>query len=148
MSEGDSSDSQGADHTDPKVKQFTGSNYYKETFEQRCAKWQTVCTPKEVPFDVATPQSTKMSVQVLEACSPISVTIQLIDDEAKVVNTFKIFKQRPGGQRHFFDTTALSPSKVYKVLMTAEGGTECQDGFLPRGVGDVYIEQPVAICPY
>lgn len=149
MSEEVASDSKSKDpdHSNPSIKHITGTNFYKESFEQRCAKWQNVCTPKEVLFDVATGQTARMSLQLLEACSPIALTIQLVDDKEKVINSFKISTERPRGQRHFFSTSTLSPFRIYKVIMIAEGGTECQDGYLPRWAGEVFIEQPVALCP-
>jgi hypothetical protein len=73
------------DHSSPKIKHVTGTIPYNESFEQRCARGQNVCNPKEVLFDVPIGQSGKFSFQLLEACSSVSIEIQIVDDKDKVV---------------------------------------------------------------
>jgi hypothetical protein len=141
MSEEGGPPSNRPDHSNPKIKHVTGAAPYTESFEHRCARGQNVCNDKEVLFDVEIGQSAQLSLQVLEACSPVSVDIQIIDDTDKVVNSYKINKELPGTLKHNLTTSILSPVRVYKVIMTAEGGYECNGGYLPRWVGDLMIDQ-------
>jgi hypothetical protein len=53
----------------------------------------------------------------------------------------------PGAPREFFQLPVLSTLRVYKLTLRAEGGEGCDGGFLPRWLGDVYIEQADVACP-
>jgi hypothetical protein len=62
------------------IKHVRSGLPYREKFEQQCGKWTTVCPAKEVIFDVEKVQSATISLQFLEACSPVSIDIEVVDD--------------------------------------------------------------------
>jgi hypothetical protein len=135
------------------AEKYTGSDLriigsgqvWHEVFEVRCPRWQNVCSAKEINFGVAAVASSKISLFVSDACGPLKVKLNVVNDEGVEIASFETPNASPGG-RYLFATTQLGPLHTYRLSLIAEGGYECQDGYLPRWNGEVMLEQGEATC--